>query len=91
MVKEGCLYNHEVSSYKVHDHPHTSIYRYIYIIHNAITQSGKVKQTLSTFQGYGSTRYRKCKIDICHTQGIRPKQSAGMIKDTWGGNPNTRF
>ena len=26
---------------------------------------------------------------LAHTQGMRPKQSAGMIKDTWGGNLNT--
>ena len=92
MVRKGRSYNHEGPSYKVHDHPHTSIYKYIYVMHNAITQSEKVKQTLQTFQGYDPTRYRKCKIDVCHTahtQGMRPKQSAGMIKDTWGGNLNT--
>ena len=33
-------------------------------MHNAITQSWKVKQTLPTFQGYGLARYRKCKTDI---------------------------
>jgi len=33
-------------------------------MHNAITQNKKVNQTLLTFQGYGPTRYRKCKTDI---------------------------
>ena len=33
-------------------------------MHNAITQSKKVKQTLPTFQGYGPKRYIKCKTDI---------------------------
>ena len=33
-------------------------------MHNTITQSEKINQTLPTFQGYGPARYRKCKIDI---------------------------
>ena len=33
-------------------------------MHNAITQSRKVKQTLSLLQGYVLVRYRKCKTDI---------------------------
>ena len=49
-------------------HTRTSIYIYIYIhtyiMHNAITQSKKVNQTLPMFQGYDPARYRKCKIDI---------------------------
>ena len=64
MTRKGCSLSHESPSYKVHNHPHTSIYRYTYIMHNAITQSKKVKQTLPTFQGHGPTRYRKCKKDI---------------------------
>ena len=65
MTREGHSLSHESPSYKVHDHPHTSIYRYTYTMYNAITQSRKVKQALPTFQGYGPTGYRKCKIDIC--------------------------
>ena len=68
MAREGHSCGHESSSYKVHDHPHMRrniyIYIYIHIMHNAITQSRKVKQTLSTFQRYGPVRYRKCKTDI---------------------------
>ena len=64
MTRQGRSHNHESQSYKVHDHPHTSIYRYTYILHNIITQNRKVKQTLPTFQGYGPTWYKKCKIDI---------------------------
>ena len=33
-------------------------------MHNAISQSGKVKQTLPTFQGNGLARYKKCKLNI---------------------------
>ena len=33
-------------------------------MHNAITQSRKINQTLPTFQGYGLARYGKSKIDI---------------------------
>ena len=33
-------------------------------MHNVITQSRKVSQTLPTFQVYGPIRYRKCKTDI---------------------------
>ena len=47
-------------------HAHAYIYIYIYtnIMHNAITQSRKVNQTLPTFQGHDPTRYRKCKTNI---------------------------
>ena len=89
MTREGHSLSHESPSYKVHDHPHTSIYRCTYTMYNAITQSRKVKQALPTFQGYGPTGYRKCKIDICHTRGMQPKQSARKIKDLWRGNPDT--
>ena len=68
MTGEGCSHSHESPSYKVHDHPHTGIYIYThahtYIMHNAITQSTKVKQTLPMFQGYSLARYRKSKTDI---------------------------
>ena len=33
-------------------------------MHNAITQSRKINQTLPTFQGYGPARYGKSKIEI---------------------------
>ena len=36
----------------------------MHIMHNAMKQSGKVNQTLPTFQGYGPAKYKKCKIDI---------------------------
>ena len=66
MTGESPSNSHESPSYKVHDHPHTGIYIYIhtYIMHNTITQSRKVNQTLPTFQGYSPARYRKSKIDI---------------------------
>ena len=83
MAREGRSRSHEGPSYKVHNNPHTSIYRYIYIIDNAITQSGKVKQTLLTSQGYSPAMYRKCKTDIAK-QGAR-KDKRYMAR----GNPNT--
>ena len=49
MTREGHSRSHESSSYKVH---------------HVITQSGKVNQTLPTFQRYGLARYKKCKTDI---------------------------
>ena len=53
-----------------HTHTHT------YIMHNAITQSKKIKQTLPSLQGYGLARYRKCKIEITipRERGPRKKQ-----------------
>ena len=62
MTREGHSHSHESPSNKVHDHPQAYIYTYIH--QNAITQSKKVKQTLSIFQEYGLARYRKCKTDI---------------------------
>ena len=44
MARECRSHSHEGPSYKVHNHPYTSIYRYTYIMHNAITQNGKVKR-----------------------------------------------
>ena len=49
---------------QAHTHTHTHTHTYTYIMHNAITQSKKAKQTLPTFQGYGPTRYRKSKSKI---------------------------
>ena len=45
-------------------------------MHNAITQSKKVNQTLPMFQGYGPTRYRKCKTNIAipKERGLSKKQ-----------------
>ena len=42
-------------------HAHAYIYTHTYIMHNAIMQGRKVKQTLPTFQGYGPIRSRKSK------------------------------
>ena len=64
MARKGHSHSHKSPSYKVHDHPYTHKHIYTYIMHNAITQSKKVKQTLPTFQGYGPKRYIKCKTDI---------------------------
>ena len=64
MTRKGHSRSHESPSYKVHNHPYTSRYRYTYNMYNLTTQSEKVNQTLPTFQGYGPTRYRKCKTDI---------------------------
>ena len=38
-------------------------------MHNAVTQSKKINQTLAMFQGYGLARYRKCKTD--YSSGAR--------------------
>ena len=68
--------NSFLKSYKVHNHPHMHrhIYIYIYtnIMHNAITQSRKVNQTLPTFQGYDTARYRKCKTNITIPRECNP-------------------
>ena len=65
VISEGHLRNHKSPSYKVHNHPHMNMHIYIYthtyIMHNAIMQGRKVKQTLPTFQGYGPIRSRKSK------------------------------
>ena len=37
MAREGRLRSHEGPSYKVHNHPYIGIYRYTYIMDNAIT------------------------------------------------------
>ena len=87
MTREGHSHSHKSPLYKVHNHPYTCRYRYTYIMHNAITQSGKVNQTLLTFQGCGTARYKKCKIDISCK---RNKQGAEKVKgSTWRGGPNT--
>ena len=80
-----CTITHTRANAHAHEHTHTHTYIYTYIMHNAITRSGKVKQTLPTFQEYGPIRYRKCKTDICHTLGMRP--TTGYKDD----NPNTSF
>ena len=72
MTREGHSHSHESPSYKVHDHPQAYIYTYIH--QNAITQSKKVKQTLSIFQGYGLARYRKCKTDIAIPREHDPRK-----------------
>ena len=44
-------------------------------MHNAITQSGKVKQTLPTFQEYGRERYKKCKSNIATPKERGPSKA----------------
>ena len=51
MAKEDHSCSHESPSYKVHDHPYTSIYRYTYIMHNAITQSEKINKHCQRSKG----------------------------------------
>ena len=51
MAREGRLHSHEGPSYKLHNHPFTSIYRYTYNMHNAITQSGKVNRHCQRSKG----------------------------------------
>ena len=90
MTRKGHSRSHESPSYKVHNLLYTSRYRYTYIMHNATTQSKKVKQTLPTFQGYGLARYRKCKTDIAMPRERGPGKEQEKIK--WykeRGNPNT--
>ena len=55
---------HHTKCMIIHTHASIYVYTHTHIMHNAITQSRKIKQTLPTFQGYGLVRYRKCKIDI---------------------------
>ena len=51
-----------------HTHTHT------YIMHNGFTHSKKIKQTLPTFQGYGPTRYKKCKTYIVISRECSPSK-----------------
>ena len=69
-----CMINHTHRGAHTHTHTHTHTHIYTYIMHNAITQSRKDKQTLPTSQGYGPTRYRKCKIDIAITREHGPSK-----------------
>ena len=64
-------------------------YIYTCIMHNAITHSGKVNQTLPTFQGYGPERYKKCKSDIAipKERGLSKKQE--NKRRYTEGDPNT--
>ena len=86
MPRESHSRSHESPSYKVHDHPYTHRHIYIhthtYIMHNAITQSRKIKQTLPTFQGYGLARYRKCKTYIDIPMEHSPSKEQEKIKGT---------
>ena len=82
MTKEDHSCSHESLSYRVHNHPYTSKYRYKYIIHNATTQSKKVNQTLPTFQWYGPVRYRKCKTDIAIPREHDPSKEQENQKGT---------
>ena len=87
MTREGHSHSHESPSYKVHNFPYTSRYRYTYIVHNATTQSEKVKQTLPMFQGYGPVRYKKCKIDIAIPRECGPSKEQENKKRVHGGGP----
>ena len=51
-------------------------------MHNAITQSRKIKQTLPTFQGYGLASYRKCKTYIDIPMEHSPSKEQEKIKGT---------
>ena len=86
ITREGHTHRHESPSHKLHNHPYTSKYRYTYIMHNATTQSRKVNQTLSTFQGYGPARYRKCKTNIAIPRECGPSKEQEKGKGgTWRG------
>ena len=88
MTTECHSHCHESSSYKVHNHPDTSRYRYTYIMHNATTQNGKINQTLPKFQGCGLARYKKCKIDIAIPREHGPsKKQEKKVKGVHGGGP----
>ena len=54
-------------------------------MHNVITQSGKVNQTLPTFQGYGPTKYKKCKIDIAIPMELAQARCRKVKGDSWMG------
>ena len=61
-------------------------------MHNAITQSWKINQRLAMFQGYGLTRYRKCKtnITIPMEYGLS-KEQENKKRGCMDGNPNKCF
>ena len=54
-------------------------------MHNAITQSGKVNQTLPTFQGCSPVRYRKCKSDIAIPRERDPSKKQENKRGIWRG------
>ena len=83
LTTRECSCSHKSPSYKVHNHPYTSRYRYTYIMHNVITQSGKVNQTLPTFQGYGPARYKKCKTDIAIPMELAQARCRKVKGDSW--------
>ena len=58
-------------------------------MHNATTQSGKVDQTLPTFQGYGPARYKKCKTDIVIPKECGPSKDQEYKGYKERGSPNT--
>ena len=91
MAREGCSHSHEGPSYKVHNHPYTGIYRYTYIMHKAITQSRKIKQTLLMSQGYGLVSYKKCKTDIAIPREHGLSKVQEKIKSTWRGETLIHF
>ena len=68
-----CMTTHNQTNIYIYIHTHT----HTYIMHNASTQSKKIKQTLSMFQGYGPTRYRKHKLDIA----IPKERSPSKVSD----------
>ena len=92
MTREGYSRSHKSLSYKVHNDQYTSRYKYTYNIHNATTQSGKINQTLPTFQGYGPARYRKCKTDIVIPRKHSPsKEQEKGKREYMKGDPNIYF
>ena len=81
-----CMITHTHAGTHTHTHTHTHIHTYI--MHNAITQSGEVKQILPTFQGYGLARYMKCKTDIAIPRERGPIKEQEKLKGTRrGGTP----
>ena len=54
-------------------------------MYNAITQSKKINQTLPTIQGYGPTRYWKCKTDIIILGNATQERSKKIKWGTWMG------
>ena len=54
-------------------------------MHNVITQSGKVNQTLPTFQGYGLARYKKCKTNIAIPMELAQARCRKVKGDSWMG------
>jgi len=66
---------------------HTHVRRYIYtcIMHNAITQSEKINQTLPTFQANGPEWYRKSKQTLPYLGNTTQARTRKIKGVTWIG------